>query len=187
MSKDLEHYNFIAIILHWVMAISFILMITSGLVMANLELDKSFQFQLYQWHKSLGVLLFLAFFIRIIWRVFFKPPDLPDNFSRLEAKASKLGHWSLYIWMFLLPLVGWVMVSASAFGLPTFVFGWFEWPHIPGIEANKTIEDIAKFSHRWLAYSFIALVVLHIAAVVKHAMIDKENLLSRMWFTGKAK
>ena len=180
-----ERYNVIAITLHWVMAVAFIGMFLSGLIMVNLDLGKNLQFQLYQWHKSLGVLLLLMITLRIVLRLFSRPPALPLNIPMWEGKASKLGHWLLYLCMFVIPLAGWLTVSSSAFGLPTIVFNWFEWPHIPGLEANESIEKAAKSTHRWFAYAFITLIIVHIGAVIKHAVFDNENLLRRMWLTGR--
>jgi cytochrome b561 len=177
-------YNAIAIILHWVMAISFILMLGSGLVMTEDDLlDKSMQFTLYQWHKSLGVLLLIAFFLRLTIRLIFKPPVLPHQFIKWERVAAHAGHWGLYALMIAIPLAGWVMVSSSVYGLPTIVFGMFEWPHIPDIAGNQSIEDLAKEIHEILAYALMAMIAMHIGAVVKHSIKDKINLLTRMWWT----
>ena len=186
MSMTPQRYNSMLIILHWIMALSFILMLASGLAMVNLEsMSKSLQFQMYQWHKSLGVLLLIAVILRIFLKLFTKSPKFPEKMKQWETDAAKGGHASLYVWMLIVPIAGWVMASSSIFGIPTIVFGLFEWPHIPGIAANKEIEETAKFVHWTLAYSFILLIALHIGAVLKHAIIDKENLLKRMSFTRK--
>ncbi len=174
-------YDIVAITLHWVMAIAFLLMLGSGLAMATFDiLPQSLKFNMYQWHKSLGVLLLLTFFIRIGWRLFHKPPRLPHSFTKFDKIGSKLGHWGLYALMIAMPLTGWAMVSSSVYGLPTIVFGWFEWPHIEFLSGNKTVNGIARESHEIMGWVFMALIALHIGAVIKHAMIDKKNLLTRM-------
>lgn len=184
MSADTRRYTKVAVILHWIMALAFFGMLASGLAMAQEDLlERSLKFQMYQWHKSLGVLLLLAFFVRIGWRVFHKAPSLPDTINKLEQLAAKAGHYALYVWMIAVPLSGWMMVSSSNYGLPTVVFGWFTWPHIPGIAGDEAINGAARTAHEYLAYLFIALIAGHIAAVIKHAVIDKHNLLPRMWFT----
>ena len=55
-------YHTVAIALHWVMALAFFSMLASGMIMTDYIDDKALQFRVYQWHKSLGVLLLLAFF-----------------------------------------------------------------------------------------------------------------------------
>lgn len=181
-----QRYHSLAIILHWLMASAMLLMLASGLTMAFAELEPSFKFNLYQWHKSLGVLVLWAAALRLSIRLMTKPPSLPASFPRYEVLLSKLGHWGLYALMFALPITGWIMVSSSIYGLPTIVFGWFEWPHIPGLAANVKVSKFAKDAHWYLALTLIALLVGHVGAVIKHAVVDKHNLLTRMWW-GKEK
>ncbi len=175
-----RRYHGLAITLHWVMALAFFAMLGSGLAMEHLEMEQSLKFQMFQWHKSLGVLLLIAAILRLVVKCKTKQPRWPDSMKPLEKKAAKLGHWAFYGWMLALPIAGWVMVSSSPYGLPTIVFGWFEWPHIPGIAANEDIEEFAEVTHALLAYSFMALIGMHVAAVIKHWVVEKENLLPRM-------
>lgn len=183
--EQLGRYNSFAIILHWVMAFGFFLMLITGVMMVYLITDKALQFQMYQWHKSGGVLLLMAATLRLIWRFTHKAPSLPVHFPAFEKWAAKAGHVGLYVLMFLMPITGWVMVSASIYGLPTIVFGWFEWPHIPHLQGNEGIESLAKQAHLILAIGFAALIIGHVAAVIKHAVVDHENLLTRMWWSRK--
>jgi cytochrome b561 len=178
-----QRYTAVAVILHWVMAAAFLLMLAGGLSMTYLDLDKSLKFNLYQWHKSLGVLLLLTFFMRLGWRLLHKPPALPAFMPPLEALAAKAGHIALYVCMIAVPLSGWTMVSSSVYGLPTIVFGWFEWPHIPKIAGNEEVSAAAKNAHWLLTWFFGLCIAGHISAVIKHAVIDKHNLLPRMWFS----
>lgn len=182
MTASATRYHSAAIILHWVMAVAFIFMLASGLTLEYAELEQQFKFQLFQWHKSLGVLLLVAVVLRIAVRLWQKPPALPAAFARWEVIASKLGHQGLYAAMIAMPLSGWLMVSSSPYGLPTYVFSLFEWPHFPGVAANENVNSATKFIH-WLgAWAFLALIAAHIGAVIKHYLFDRENLLRRMWW-----
>lgn len=178
--KGNNRYNLIAITLHWVMAFAFFAMLGSGVAMVNFEIDPSFKFKLYQWHKSLGVLLLLTFFIRIGWRLFHKPPALPSTLKSFDIRAAKLGHIALYTLMIAMPITGWIMVSTSVYGLPTIVFGWFEWPHIDAIAGNDTIHELSEEAHEILGWIFMAMIAAHIGAVVKHYIFEKINLLPRI-------
>jgi cytochrome b561 len=95
---------------------------------------------------------------------------------------AKIGHWALYGLMLAIPLTGWAMVSSSVYGLPTIVFGWFEWPHLPGLAANVLVHEVAEEAHWYLALALLFLLTAHIGAVVKHARVNKHNLLTRMWW-----
>lgn len=175
-------YDNVAVTLHWVMAAAFFAMLGSGLALEFAEMEKSFTFKLVQWHKSLGVLLLLAFAARLGWRLFNKPPRLPESIRGLEALAAKAGHAALYFFMFAMPFSGWLMASSSPYGLPTIVFGWFEWPHVPGVAGNDAVNGLARGAHGWMAYAFILVILGHVAAVVKHVVFDRENILRRMWW-----
>lgn len=175
-----KRYHSLAILLHWLMALAFIGMLASGLVIEYGGLGKAQLFALFQWHKSFGITLLLAFVLRLIVRIVAHRPPYPTFMKPWEILASRLVHGALYFWMLAVPLSGWVMVSSSALGLPTILFGWWEWPHIPGLAGNTYISSLAHEAHELLAYSFMILITIHVAAVLKHAMLDQKNLLPRM-------
>jgi cytochrome b561 len=162
------------------MALAFAGMLAMGLAMTGEGMPQALKFRVYQWHKSLGVLLLLAFFLRLALRVGARRPPLPNTLSAREKTAASITHLVMYACMLALPLSGWVMVSSSPYGLPTLVFGWFTWPHLPGVAAKEALEDAAESAHALLAYAFMGLIGLHVAAVLKHWLVDKENLLPRM-------
>ncbi len=182
MSVAHTRYHSAAIALHWVMAVAILVMLASGVTMSYFEIPQALKFSMYQWHKSLGVLILIAFFLRLGIRLWQKPPALPAHFKQLDIIGAKLGHFGLYALMFLMPLSGWLMVSSSVYGLPTIVFGLFEWPHIPGVAGNESISNLAKTAHWLLAISIGLLITAHSGAVIKHFYCDKENLLMRMWW-----
>jgi cytochrome b561 len=155
-------------------------MLSGGLIMTNLELPKPLQFDLYQYHKSLGVILLMLFFVRLSVKMVSKTPPLPDEMTKLDKKLAKIGHLVLYTFMFAMPFTGWAMVSSSSYGLPTIVFGMFEWPHLSFVVGNHDVHEMAEEAHELLAYGFIGLIILHISAVIKHYVVEKKNLLPRM-------
>lgn len=177
-NKADQRYSMPAIILHWSLALAFLLMLASGLLLHDLPRD--IRFTTIQLHKSLGVIILLAVTARLILRLIKTPPPLPDTLSKQDKILAKLGHLALYGAMIIIPVSGWVMVSSSPYGLPTLVFNSFEWPHIPWVEGDKEINQLAKTVHEIIAYVFIGLIVVHVAAVIKHAVKDRLNLLPRM-------
>lgn len=181
MTMPAVRYHRLAIALHWVMALCILLMLASGFIMAQRDLlEKTLRFSLFQWHKSLGVLLLCAVGLRLFIRLRFAPPPMPESIKPGERRAAHAGHWLLYALMVLMPLTGWAIVSSSSTGLPTIVFGLFEWPHLPGIAGNHDAHEAAEEVHEILAWILILAVAGHVAAVIKHRVIDKENLLPRI-------
>lgn len=177
-----SRYSNVAIVLHWLMAVLILAMLIGGFFMGDESIPRDVKFELYQLHKSVGVTLLVLLAARIAWRLFNKPPALPASFSGLERFGAHAGHIALYACMLAMPLSGWLMVSSSVYGLPTMVFGLFEWPHIPDLQGNEGANNLAKFLHYYVAIAFLLFIAGHILAVIKHAVWDKESVLNRMWF-----
>ncbi len=180
-NEQIKRYHSLSIVLHWLMAFGIFFMLVSGLVMTYVDLQKSIQFQLIQVHKATGVIILWALIVRILVRLFAGAPSLPNSLSPLQIKQAKIGHIFLYLLLIVLPISGWFMVSASPFGLPTFVFfDWLKWPHIPGVSRNKLVENVANTVHWVSALSIFLAVIGHITAVVIHKKRHSIDLISRM-------
>lgn len=179
-------YHSLSIVMHWSVAFGILFMFASGLYMVNADISKADQYRLFQIHKASGVVVLWALILRIGARMLTKAPKMPDALNSKAQKQAKLGHVLLYIALVTMPLSGWLMVSASPFGLPTFVFvDWIEWPHIPGVARNKTIGAIANNIHWITGCALFLLIVGHVGAVIWHKKTHKLNLINRMWWTQK--
>ena len=169
------HYTKTAKGLHWLMAVLFFGMLGLGFYMQGLPLSPD-KLKLYSWHKWVGVTVFLLALFRIAWRVTHQPPALPSSMPRLMQIASHAGHHMLYMLMFLIPLSGWLMSSAK--GFQTVWFGILPIPDL--LEKNKLLGDLLQTVHVSLNYLFIAVLIGHIGAALKHHFIDKDDILTRM-------
>jgi cytochrome b561 len=78
--------------------------------------------------------------------------------------------------MFVIPLSGWLMSSAK--GVPTVYFGVLPIPDL--IAKDKAIGDLLAVVHRSLAFGLAALVGLHVAAAIKHQLMDRDGVMGRM-------
>lgn len=177
-------YHSLSILLHWLVALGLLFMFASGLYMVNADISKAEQYKLFQIHKASGVLMLWAIIARIAVRAFTQAPPMIKGLTKTANKGAKFGHLLLYIGLVVMVLSGWFMVSASPFGLPTLVFvDWINWPHIPYVARNKSIEGIANNIH-WIAATALACLTLgHIGAVIWHKKKHKLNLLTRMWWS----
>ncbi len=173
-------YSQVAIALHWVIAGLIVWQLGSGYWMV-LAIDAPAQweraFWIYQAHKSTGLTVLVLSIVRLAWRLTHRPPPLPSQMPVWQRAASRLMHGVLYVLMLAVPLAGWLVVSSSALGLPTLVYGWLPWPHLPLAPA---FEPRAKVTHRLLAYALGLLAAGHVAAALKHQVLDRVGLLRRM-------
>ncbi|MBF7073893.1 cytochrome b [Glaciecola sp. MH2013] len=181
-----SRYHSISIVLHWAVVLGLIFMFISGIMMVYVEMSKAEQYKLFQIHKAAGVVMLWAIVVRIAVRLLTTSPTPPSELSASDLKKATLGHIALYTALVLMPLSGWLMVSASPFGLPTFVFvDWIKWPHISGVARNKAIESAANSTHWITAIALFILIIGHISAVIWHKKVHKINLLTRMWWRKK--
>lgn len=153
------------------------------------ELDRSdpLKFRLYQLHKSFGILVLLLALVRLVWRWTHTPPPLSKTMTHFEKRAAHGMHVFLYAVMIILPLLGWLGVSASPLRMPTRIFGLFTLPHLPIYSDSASFDSSAGTiastlfdMHAFVAYVAIALIILHIAAALKHHFIGKDDTLLRM-------
>ncbi len=177
-SQSSSGYSRVAITLHWLIAFLIIGQIAVGFYMHDLEAGN--KFQLYQLHKSFGIVVLLLSVLRLLWRLGHRPPGLPDGMKVWEIWASKLTHWGFYVLMIATPLMGWMMVSASPFNIPTELFGVVPWPDFPGINRGEKLADLFGEVHEIMAKLIILLLALHVGAALKHHFIGKDDVLTRM-------
>jgi cytochrome b561 len=186
-----NRYSAVAIFLHWVMALGILALIVIGLVMTHVKLTPFDLFKLYQLHKSIGITILLAAFLRLVWRLMHKPPALPAAMLPLERKAAEASHLLLYLYLFVLPLTGWAVVSAAVLNIPTYLYGiipWLHLPILPTLHHKAPVEHVLALIHTYLAWSLIAVLVLHTAAALRHHVILRDDILTRMlpWHRGRA-
>ena len=168
-------YTSTAKCLHWIMAIALIAIFSLGFYMHDLPFSPM-KLKLYSWHKWGGVCIFLLVFVRLAWRIMHRPPALPDHMKPLERLVAHGGHLALYLLMIAVPLSGWLMSSAK--GFQTVLFGVFPIPDL--IEKNEAWAEILQQIHGSINLFFALVVVGHAAAAIKHHVIDKDDVLTRM-------
>jgi cytochrome b561 len=176
-------FGLVAVTLHWLIALLFLFMIGLGLVMTRLPLTDPWTFPLFQLHKSIGVTIFALVVLRVAWRAGNVVPPLPGGLKPYERGLAHLTHYGLYAALVLMPLTGWITVSASPLGIPTILFGVVPLPHIGFIAVRpdkEAIENIAGWVHTVIAWAAVGLVCLHFAAALKHHLLLKDDVLRRM-------
>ncbi len=169
-----QSYGLVSITLHWLMALLIVAMFALGLYMVNLTYADAWYKAAPEWHTSTGVLLLLLLTFRFGWRL---SNPRPEMFAAgFEKTVALLVHRLHYVFMAALMLSGFLITTADGRGIE--VFGWFEVPAV--LPAEKGREETAGFTHMILAWAFMAFVLLHALASLKHHFIDKDRTLTRM-------
>lgn len=175
-------YDSVAKFLHWVIAAMILGLIVLGWVMNDLPRTDPLKFSLFQWHKSIGITVLLLSLFRLYWRMAHPVPPPPAG-PAWENKASKAVVVLFYILMVGVPLLGWAVVSASPLNIPTTLYGYIPWPHLPILPTLENKKEIGKLlgdAHGFLANSFLALLALHVGAALKHHFVARNDVLTRM-------
>jgi cytochrome b561 len=176
-------YTIIAIALHWLVAVA----VTSGFALGLYMVDLPFSPQklsFYSYHKWIGVSVFAFVLVRIAWRLAHPPPPLPDTVPRLQVAASRAVHFLLYACLLAGPLSGWLYSSAT--GVPTVPFGIpaLQLPDL--VDKDRELASTLKFVHMTVVFFLASLVAVHVAAVIKHHLLDRTAILRRMLPGGSA-
>jgi cytochrome b561 len=167
-------YTTAAIALHWLLALAILGTFGFGLYMTELPFSPA-RVKQYNWHKWAGICILTLSAVRLLWRLAHKPP--PDvAMPAWQQRAAHATHMLMYLLFFAIPLVGWAYSSAA--GFPVVVFGVIPLPDF--VPVDKALADAIKPFHKGLAFALAALVLLHVAAAVKHQFIDRDGLIGRM-------
>ena len=167
-------YSRPAKILHWLVALSVIVIVPVGLLMGRAK--GPLADGLYNFHKSLGALVLILMTLRIIYRFSRGAPATEPTLKSWERIASETVHWSLYVLLIVTPLVG--LFAMSAYGASTPFFGLFEIP--PIIAQNKPLAGRLFYLHGWLGWAVGVLFCMHIAAALQHHFIRRDGVMRRM-------
>jgi cytochrome b561 len=175
MRNTENRYGFIAILLHWGMAILLIGLLALGLYMTRIPISLE-KLKLYGWHKEYGDLALMLVMVRLVWRLGSIIPSLSNEIPKWQVIAAHIVHWAFYVFMCALPISGWLITSAA--GLPVSFFGLFVLPNL--ISPHPDLQPLFTEIHRWLSYALIVTICAHVGAALKHHFINKDDILRRM-------
>ena len=174
LDSNPSRYSGVAIALHWLLALMIVGAFGVGVYMHELPMSPT-RLKLYNWHKWAGICILALSALRLLWRLTHRPPaDVP--MPAWQQRASHAAHGLLYVLFFAVPLAGWAYSSAA--GFPIVWFGVLPLPDF--VSPDKALAELMKERHAVLAWTLAVLVLLHIAAALKHHFIDKDGLLERM-------
>ena len=177
-----DGWGWVSRALHWAMAVLIVFQLGFGLYMTRVP-DLIARFALTQTHKSWGVVVFVLAVLRVSWRLAGAGrPALPPM-PAWQARAARASHGLLYAFMFLMPVSGWLLASASPvqdlLQMQNLVFGTVALPD-PFVPGSETLEAGFRLVHRAAAVGLALVLALHVAAALQHQFVTRDHLLARM-------
>ena len=175
MATVAERYGRLSIVLHWIT-----LALLIG-VYACIELREIYpkgselREALKMWHFMLGLTVFLLVWLRITARLMGKTPPIVPAAPKWQRMIANIVELALYGLMIVLPILGWLTLSAE--GKPIPYFG-LQLPALVG--ESKPLAERMEELHVTLATVGYFLIGLHAAAALFHHYVRRDNTLQRM-------
>jgi cytochrome b561 len=174
MIGDRQRFTPLQRLLHWLMAVCILAMLFIGVGMLSTVKPK--YLTLVSIHKPLGIAILVLGLIRLAVRLRYGAPALPADLPEPMKLAAKLSHYAFYVLMICMPLIGWGMLSAAAY--PVVLFGGV---HLPAILPHSDgLQTLLWNAHFYLAFAFFALILLHVAAALFHALVRRDGVFDAM-------
>lgn len=170
-------YTGTAIALHWLIAVLLLGQFAFGLMLEDIPRGTPARGYYVNLHKSTGIVLGILILLRLGWRLTHRPPPLPESTPPWQRRAARLSHALLYLCMVALPLSGYLASNVSRHGVKFFnLVRWAPWG-----PDDKALYALFNGAHHLAALLLALLVAIHVLAVAKHMLIDRDGLLLRMW------
>jgi len=160
--------------LHWIMAVCIIAMLFVGVGMAS-TVAQSY-LSLVSLHKTLGILILVLALIRVVVRLIYGAPPLPPDLPELIKLGAVVSHYALYGLMIVMPILGWAELSAG--GYPVVLTGGLWLP--PIAPQSASLHTALWNAHFYLAFLFFAIVLMHVAAALFHALVRRDGVFDAM-------
>lgn len=173
MLKPEARYDFVAILLHWlVVVLIFAQLAVIWFLHANLPDTSQWSFYL-NLHLILGALSFLIVVFWITKRLTYKPPPYPAVLSVGERYMALMVYFLLYICLLMLPVSGYLLLE---FGEPISFLGkrlhfW--------ADSDASLHGLFGSVHTGLAFMLTGLILVHVSAAVFH-LFQRSDIFSRM-------
>src|SRR5947209_7244704 len=175
MSMPAQRLQFVAFsrLLHWTMAAIVLTMLGIGVAMVASLADYH---MLVSIHRPLGITILTLVVVRFVNRLLNPPPPFPATMARAERLAATASELTMYGLMFVLPLVGWGMLSAARY--PIVLYGSLHLPFI--LPYDAMLYAVLRKPHTILAYLFFLIFLAHFGAIMFHTLIVRDGILKRM-------
>lgn len=179
-AQHFTKHSLLTRLLHWLVAVGIITLLAIGIWMVKYE-----KWGLYDWHKSLGILLMIVIVGRLLFRL--RKGWLPaeSTHKRVEQKLARFAQVLLLVGTVLMPLTGMLYSYLSGHGFGVFGLNLAPSHHDVNdpsvvVPVNQTLESLAHLWHRYIGYGLIGVIALHLGGALKHHIIDKDKTLKKM-------
>ena len=172
-SRDtVTEYSLISKLLHWASAIILFVQIPLGFYLVDLDFGPE-RLNIENIHVLVGLSIFYLVIIRLINKIISTSPKLEPSIFKGQKFLAKSNHILLYVTILSITISG---IFKKLFNGETLVILFREIEIIENFEVADFFYDIHIFSN----YLLIALIIIHILAVIVHKLFFGDNLLKKI-------
>lgn len=173
----MQKYTRLQRVLHWVSVLLFALVVTFGFMMEDMP-----RWAL-QVHLVMGISLLAVSLLRIYLHMRYKRPDYPPEVDNLSRRLAKIVQYSMLGLLMCQPIVGLIIYNSPSVIEEKIKYKKggerieTEWEMEYTTDIGETFADI----HEGMAIALLILIFLHFTGLCKHLVVDRINLIRRMW------
>ena len=166
-------YGLLAKLFHWITFIALIIQVPFGFYLVGLEFSDR-RIDLENIHILVGISIFYITLSRLIWKFLNPSPKEWKSHFKGQAFIASANHFLLYLTIFAITVSG---ILKKLYMGETLNFIFFKY----GFEKdNFVLADTYYQVHIYANYLLLALVTLHILAVIVHHFIFKDKILRKI-------
>lgn len=168
-------YGLVTIGLHWLTLVLLIAVYACVNLTELYEEESPAQEALMHWHYMLGLTVLALVVLRLLNRLVGGSSAVVPPVPLWQQRLASTVHVALYVLMVAMPILGWLILSAS--GEPIPFFG----TQLPALlTANEDLADQLEDVHEVIGTIGYFLIGAHALAALFHHYITRDNTLVRM-------
>ena len=172
VKNTLTEYGLISKLLHWLSAILLFVQIPLGFYLVDLDFGPE-RLTVEDIHVAVGLSIFYLVILRLLNNVFNPTPKLEPSVFKGQKFLAKLNHILLYVTILSITISG---IFKKLFNGETLIIIFKKIRIQDNFELGELFYDIHVYSN----YLLIALIAIHLMAVVIHKLFFNDNLLKKI-------
>lgn len=168
-------YGSVSIGLHW-LTLALLIAIYASVNLTELyEEESQAREALMHWHYMLGLTVLILVAMRLLNRLVGGSAAVVPPLPQWQQRLASATHVALYLLMFIMPILGWLTLSAAGEPIPFFGI------QLPALlNENKDLADQLQDVHGAIGTIGYFLIGAHALAALFHHFITHDNTLVRM-------
>jgi cytochrome b561 len=171
-NNTLTEYGLISKVLHWLSAILLLIQIPLGFYLVDLDFGEA-RLTFENIHIIIGLTIFYLVIFRLVKNIINPTPKLNNSIFKGQKFLAKINHLLLYVTILSITISGILKKLYNGESL-IIIFKKIK------IEDNFELSEIFYDVHVFSNYVMIALIALHVVAVIIHKFFFDDNLLKKI-------